>query len=292
MSCRIAPDRRILGLLATAVACAAAVGCGKSQQDIDSSMNSFVQDMMVKRTPQQRAIEALQTDNPDERRKLLAKVLKDKQATSEWAVKIFASVAKIDTDPQVRCMAIKGLRRSADERAAEPILMILNHKDFPNKVVPPTDPVRWDATEVLAYMSDFNEIPPEHRDWARRTLIRLVTDDPDRHVRIYAARGLGNYPNRGALTALIRALEDPDFHVRYSAENSLEKLTGYRHNRDPDLWRDWAEKTENPFVKPEEADAQDALTDAPPPKNMWQKTVEGTRNLFLMWQGDAKESPE
>jgi hypothetical protein len=247
---------------------------------------------MVKRTPQQRAIEALQTDNPDERRKLLRKVLQDDQATSEWAVKIFSSVAKIDTDPQVRCMAIKGLRRSADERAAEPLLMILNHKEYPNKVVPPPAPVRWDATEVIAHMAEFDEIPDEHRDWARRTLIRLVTDDPERHVRIYAAKGLGNFPNRSVLTALIRALDDRDFHVQYSAENSLERLTGQRHKRDPDLWREWAEKTEDPFVRPEEIDPLDSLTDAPSEKSMWQKTVEGTRNLFLMWQGDAKESPE
>ncbi len=215
------------------------MGCGKSQADIDSSINTTIQEMMVKRTPQQRAMEALQTENADQRRTLLRKVLESKRATSEWAVRIFALVARTDPDSQVRCLAIKGLRRTADERCAEPLLMILNHKDHPKKVSPPTPEVRWDATEVLGYMSGFGAVPEEHRDRARRTLVRLVGGDPDRNVRIEAARGLAYYPDASVLTALIQALEDRDFAVRYEAEKSLEELTGQRHDYDPDAWRAW-----------------------------------------------------
>lgn len=249
-------SRLALGLIIAAVS--GSTGCGKSQADVDSSINTAIQEMMVKRTPQQRAIEALQTDNPDERRKLLQKVLKDKRATAEWAVKVFASVAKTDPDPQVRCMAIKGLRQSADSRVAEPLLMILNHKDFPKKVTPPPNEVRWDATEVLAHIADLGEIPDEHWDWSRRTFIRLVTDDPDRNVRICAAQGLRNYPHPGTLSALTRALEGQDFAIRHEAEGSLETLTGRRFDYDADAWREWIEKNPNPFLpsdrEPDELD--------------------------------------
>ncbi len=226
---------------------AGAPGCQKNQAEIDSTVNTWIQDMLVKRTPQQRAIEALQAENPDERRKSLRAVVKNDKAGEEWAVKIFASVAENDPDPQVRCMAIKGLRRSADERAVEPLLRVLNYKDFPRKVRPPSDDVRWDATEVLAYVSKLRNVPTEHADWARRTLIRLVTDDSSRNVRICAARGLGCYRHPDALTALVQALEDRDFAVQYQAENSLERLTGRRHNRDADVWRAWLAKTDDPF---------------------------------------------
>lgn len=234
-------------LLTLMLALVASFGCKQNQAEIDSTVNTWIQEMLVKRTPQQRAIEALQAENPDERRKSLRAVVKNDKAGDEWAVKIFSSVAENDPDPQVRCMAIKGLRRSADERAVEPLLRVLNHKDFPRKVRPPSDDVRWDATEVLAYISKLRNVPQEHIDWARRTLIRLVTEDPSRNVRICAARGLGSYRHADALTALVRTLEDRDFAVQYEAENSLERLTGRRHNYDADVWRAWLAKTDDPF---------------------------------------------
>ncbi len=267
-------------------------GCNKSQADIDASINTTLREMMIKRTPQQRAIEALQTENADERRKALRDVLRDKQATAEWAVKVFASVAKTDPDPQVRCIAIKGLKKSADERVTEPLLMILNYKEYPQKVVPPPPEVRWDATEVISYMSDFGGIPGEHWDWAQRTLVRLVTDERDRNVRIEAAQGLGNFPHRSALDALIRALEDRDFAVRDAAEKSLQRLTGEHHDYDADAWREWLAKTQQPFIALDEEEAffQEVPSAEPAKKNLWQRTMEGTRELFMMWQGEAKES--
>jgi HEAT repeat protein len=223
---------------------ASAIGCGKTQADVDSGINSFVQKLLVKRTPQQRAIEALQTENADDRRKYLRDVLKDDQATAEWAVKVFASVAKTDPDPQVRCLAIKGLRKAADDRVIEPLMMILNQKEFPAKVTPPQPVVRWEATEVVAFMLDLGEVPEEHRGWATETLIRLLGGDSDRNVRIEAARGLGNCHDDRAINALVRALEmdESDFGICQTVERSLEKLTGERHEYDADLWREWLAK--------------------------------------------------
>jgi len=246
----------------------AAAGCNKSQADVDSAINTTIQEMMVKRTPQQRLVEALQTENADERREELRKVVKDKQATAEWAVKVFSLVARTDQDPQVRCIAIKGLRRSADERVVEPLLMILNHKEYPEKVAPPAPEVRWEATEVVCYMSNYGDIPEGHWDWARRTLVRLVTDDPERHVRIYAAQGLGNYPHATVLTALIRALEEKDFAVRNEAEKSLQKLTGQSHDYDADAWREWLAGHQRPFISQDEGESQETLEADTPPKRL------------------------
>jgi len=266
-------------------------GCGKSQADIDSAVNTKIQEWMTRRTPQQRAMEAIQSDDPDDRRKLLSDVLKSNQARSEWAVKVFATIAKTDPDPQVRCMAIKGLRRSADDRVVEPLLMILNHKDHP-KVAPPTPEVRWDATEVLSFMSDFGGVPVEHRDEVRRTLLRLVTEDSDRNVRICAAHGLGNYPSLDVLSVLIQVLEDRDFAVRYEAAKSLRKLTGQDYEYDADAWRAWlAAHRTLPTTSPEGQEPE-VMGDRAAPKNLWERTKEGTRNLFLMWQGERKEGTE
>lgn len=272
---------------------AAIPACGKSQADIDSAINTKIQELLTKRTPQQRAIEAIQTEDADQRRKLLTDVLKSNQATSEWAVKVFASIAKTDPDPQVRCMAIKGLRRASDERVVEPLLMILNQKDFP-KVAPAPPEVRWDATEVISYMSDFGSIPVDKRDWARKTLIRLVTEDPDRNVRICAAHGLGNYPSPDALTILVQAVEDRDFAVRYEAERSLEKLTGQRQNYDADAWRTWLAEHGDAITttRPEGQIEDTAWQNPPAQKNLWERTRDGTRDLFLLWQGERKEGTE
>lgn len=269
----------------------APLGCNTTQQDVDSGLNIAIQDMMTKRTPQQRAMEAIQSDDPDHRRKLLTEVLKSSSVRSEWAVKVFATIAKTDPEPQVRCMAIKGLRRSADDRVIEPILMILNQKDYP-KVMPAPPEVRWDATEVLSLMSDLGAIPVEHQDWAKRTLIRLATEDTDRNVRIFATHALGNFFGPDVPLVLLQALEDRDFAVRYEAERALRKLTGENHNYDTDEWRSWLSQhrdiaSTRPTSQPDEIGAEQAET-----KNFWEKTREGTRSLFLQWQGERKEGTE
>jgi HEAT repeat protein len=261
--------------------------CNKSQSDIDSAINVKLQEMMTKRTPQQRAMEAIQSEDPDQRRKLLQDVLKSKMATAEWAVKVFATIAKTDPDPQVRCMAIKGLRRSADDRVAEPLLMILNHKEYP-KVTPPPPEVRWDATEVLMFMSDMGSIPAEHQDWARRTLLKLATEDPDRNVRICATHALGDYPNQDVLPILLQALEDRDFAVRYEAERALQKLTGERHDYDVDGWRAWLAQQKVPLATQPVEQGSEMLGNHRPNKNL----LDRTRDLFLMWQEDKKEGTE
>lgn len=270
-----------LGVIAATLlppAVTASAGCNTNQADVDARVNAFVQDMLIKRTPQQRAIEALQADNPDDRRKQFEKIVGEQVASAEWAVKLFASVARTDRDAQVRCIAIKGLRQAGDERVVEPLLMILNHREFPEKVVPPQPEVRWEATEAIQHMSELDAIPKERREWAQRTLVRLVTEDPDRNVRIWAARGLGNYPHPDVLTALIRALEvnANDFGVRYEAENSLERLTGRRNNYDPDAWREWLAKNPDPFVKPDAEDVEELGTGQPPPVPREQDNTAGS----------------
>ena len=253
----------------------------------DASLNALVQKVLQpKRTPQQYMLIAVSEKDPDLRRKAVAKVAESDQLDSEWAIKGLTAIALLEDDPQTRCVAIRALGRIDDPRALQTLLKILNYQDYPaGQVRPPDDVCRWDAAGVLADLTLAGRVPPGQRDAVRKTLLRLLARDPDRNVRVAAARGLAAFRDVDVVRALIDGLEDEDFAVCWQCEDSLRKLTGCSNDAEAYAWRVWLEQNaDDPFAQ---ADRQPAGDENPGPlKRIWR----GMRGLFRWFVPPKKAS--
>ncbi len=182
---------------------------------------------------------AVSDADPDLRREAVAKVAESKKFDEEWAIKGFVAIALLESDPQARCVAVRGLGRSGDPRAVETCLKILNHRQHPpGEVQPPDDLCRWDATAALAELSA-GSLSDDLRVQILETLLDRLKADPDRHVRMSAARGLRHSADIAAIRGLINGLRDEDFAVVHQCEHSLAWLTGTTHDCDPYRWEQW-----------------------------------------------------
>lgn len=257
-----------------------ALGC--TDQQIDRAVKSI----FYRRPPGQELFRALQQDDADRRREAVCALARSPAVAQRWAVQAFGTIARTDPDPQVRCAAIQALGRSGDPLAVEPLLMILNSRQHDGAVAyPPTDEVRWDATAVLCQLCGWGLVPDQHRQQAKQTLMRLLSQDPNRHVRLEAARGLRYFQeDPKVLQSLIEALKDRDFGVCYEAEASLGSLTGRRFNYDAQAWQGWLERTDDPFSAAGQAPASAQSQRL----SWWKRSVQAVRDVILAWQGQAK----
>lgn len=269
----------LAGLLVTAgctVLLALVGGC--SEGGFEATLDVSVKKLLTpKRTPQQNMVIAVSDADPDLRRAAVTEVAESKAYDQEWAIKGFIAIALLESDPQARCVAIRGLGRSGDPRAAETCLKILNHRRHPaEQVRPPDDLCRWDATAALAELSA-GPLEDELREQALETFLDRLRSDPDRHVRMTAARGLQHVPDITAVRGLIAGLRDEDFAVAHECERSLAWLTGVTHDCDPYLWEQWLE------VHQEDLFAQGGeLPDSrkPPYEGRWDKFGYKTKQFF------------
>lgn len=257
-------------------------GCSDSK--IDAAVQKVFQ---PRRTPQQYMLVAVSDADADMRRDAVARIAKSKASNQDWAIKGYIAIALLEDDPQARCVAIRALARTADPRATETLLKILNHEDYPPAEVRPPDALsRWDATTGLAALSSIDQVPPERREEVRSTLAELLKNDPDRNVRICAARGVGFHPHAETPPVLIAALRDGDFAVVYEAESALVRLTGETHDCDASAWEAWWERNQSqPFAR------AGALPDSRKPRYQGRldKMAYDTRQLFRWLFPGAKE---
>ena len=264
---------------------AAASGCGEGS--FDATLDTSIKKLFTpKRTPQQYMLIAVSDADPDLRRDAVAKVADGKKYDEEWAIKGFIAIALLESDPQARCVAVRGLGRSADPRAVKTCLKILNHRRHPPaEVRPPDDLCRWDTTAALAELSA-GELPDELRTQVLETLLDRLKSDPDRHVRMAAARGLQHFLDLGAVRGLIEGLRDEDFAVAHQCEHSLAWLTGVTHDCDPYLWEQWLEAhQEDLFAQGGELPE----SRKPPYEGRWGKSLYKTKQLFQWIFPGSKE---
>lgn len=217
---------------------AVSAGCegGGFSTKLDEGMQKIFK---PRRTPQQYILIAVADGDPDIRRMSAAKVAESKKCNEEWAVKGFMAIAALETDPQTRCIAVRGLARSRDPRAVETFLKILNYQDYPpQEVRPPDDLTRWDVTQALADFSG-DGLLGEWHEKTRTTLMERLNNEQNRHVRTAAARGLQFFPHPEVVDVLIAGLRDEDFPVVYQCEMSLAYLTGVTYDCDHYAWREW-----------------------------------------------------
>ncbi len=264
------------------------VSSGCSQGKLDSQLDAgFKKLFQPRETPQRQMLVAFSSDDADVRREAVLQVSRSKLYNREWAIKSFITMAKLESDAQTRCIAIRALARTGDPRTAETMLAVLNYRDYPQQVWPPTPIVRWDATAALADLSAAGRVPEDQREAVRKTLIERLRSDSERHARIAAARALGYYSDPETVRALVGALRDDDFAVVHQAEDSLVRLTGVTHRTDVTEWEAWLATNES-----EEFAHAGEVPESRRPlyKNGFEKTLKDTRELLgALWPGKKEQ---
>ncbi len=230
-----------------------------------------------RRSPQQAAVVALKSNNPDERYKALKEIAKSKSFRDEWAVTTLEVIARTDPSASVRALAVRTLGRVGDARVLKALAGALND---------PSERVRAEAAWAISRI-DFSKINADMQiiSKLKENLKLTLTSDDEPDVRINSAQALSQFKYKDVLFALISALKDKDFAVRFQAERSLVALTGKTFYGNPDKWLDWLKKTQNPF----EHSGQIPPELIKPKLNPWQKMRERMYRFYLDWQGPAKQ---
>lgn len=210
---------------------------------------------------------ALEANSPDERRKAVLRIGNGRERPPDAVFAVLSTVARTDSHSSVRCAAIRALTHFMEERAVEPLIMLLLYEKHPKKVFPPGARVRWDTILAISQAKELGLIPDEEKAGVRVELIRTLLSETDRNVRMASADALGEFFHRDVVEALIGALREEDFGIVYAAEGSLVALTGVTHQYDADAWLAWLKQTEDPFANagliPEGYDRK--------PKNRWRQ---------------------
>jgi hypothetical protein len=283
------PEHAVVRVVAVLLLGTLLAGCADGDFNFSQTLDTgFKKLLSTRRSPQQQMILAVSSQDPDVRRDAIAEVSDSKKCDSEWAIKGYVAIACLDSNEQPRCIAIRALARTGDPRATETLLKILNHTDHPtHEVWPPTPLVRWDAAEGLATLSESGHVPEAQQSQVCDVLMQRLNIDTDRHARIAAARGLGEYPTPKVVKALVNGLRDDDFAVVHQCETSLVKLTGCTHHADVLAWERWLEESGDQLF----AHAGEVPESRRPPyETRWQKFTYETKDLVRwLWPGTKEE---
>lgn len=192
-------------------------------------------------------LEALEAESPDVRRRAIERISRSKYASSDDSIKTLGLIVRTDTSQIVRRTAAHGLGSSQREEAYAPLLKVLAAEKLPRAVRAADPTLRQACVTSLDALVSTNV-----RCDAAQPLIAVVagllTNDPDREVKIAAARLLRHFQHIDALDGLIAALRQHEFAVTYEAEQSLIQLTGHTHGQRHVDWRVWLGETEDPFA--------------------------------------------
>jgi HEAT repeat protein len=215
------------------------------------------------RLPVQPFLEAFDKGNPLARREalpIIGGIQRDREAHKGAVETIFRGLN--DPDPDVREAALRVLAAAGtgihdggtwihDDRAVEPLLHALGHKD---------DTVRTDAASSLAQYKDRRAVPlliAQLKDQggnnaracaafalgeigdaaAVEALCARLKDEPVDYVRDEAAVALGKIGSPKALEALFQTVRDPErTGMRHRHIAAIEKITGEFYQKHP-LWQ-------------------------------------------------------
>ncbi|MBK8269321.1 MAG: HEAT repeat domain-containing protein [Planctomycetes bacterium] len=192
---------------------------------------------------------ALESKVADERRRGVVGLAKSADGQTEWAAKVFDTLARTDTDAMVRCAALRAMSRCNEASRVETCTILLTspvRKHEGVREAPP--PVRWNAANLLLHVIRTSDVTPEDREMLITTLIERIRAESDHSTRLAMLETLGYFPERRVIEALIDALVTENFAVAHTAELSLASLTGVTHDHDVDAWRAWLQETQDPFA--------------------------------------------
>lgn len=200
---------------------------------------------------------ALEGETADERRRGVNGLASGSDATSEWVVKVFDTVARTDTAPMVRSAALRGLSLSASAGSVPTAIRILNSTKMRYRDVRPAPAVvRQEAARLLLEIVDRYAYDELQRSKIVDVLLDRLRNDPDRAVRLTSIDTLAYFAQRPIPSVLIGVMESDDFAVRHAAEQALIALTGVTRHHDPDAWRAWLADQDDPFEHAGETPAE------------------------------------
>ncbi len=229
-----------------------------------------------KRTPQESALYAMKSSDADLRYKTLVELAKSKALKDDWAVKAMIVVVTTDPSPSVRALAAHNLGRVGDKRVLSALTGALEDSD---------ERVRQEAAWG---MTQFNIVDcgaeAKTIQAAQKELLQALSADSAVDARINSARALGQFKNRDVLLALIAALKDTDFAVRYEAELALVHLTGVTFEGNAGKWLTWLDKTKDLFANAGQIPPELAQ----PKPGTFQKAKDDLYQFYVDWQGPAK----
>ncbi len=192
---------------------------------------------------------AMESEQPDERRRGVVGLAKSPDGRSEWAVKVFDTLARTDPDTMVRCAALRAIAPAVDPARVETCLLLLDPSDVNRKRVRAAPPlVRWCAARLLFEAVQRQAFEASQSDAIATLLIGRIPVEDDSNARLAMIETLGFFPERRVLDALVDAMDGPNFAIDHAAEISLARLTGVTHDHQPDAWRKWLAETEDPFA--------------------------------------------
>lgn len=192
---------------------------------------------------------ALEAETPDERRQGVIGLSQSRDAASDWAMRVYDTVARTDTDPMVRCAAIRAMTAWAGSPQVPTALKLLRSDAGKTADVRPAPgPVRWETAKLLEAVAREGGYEDSQREEIVATLLDRAAKDQDRLVRLTVIETLGYFPQQPVPAALVDVIElEDDFALQHAAENALVTLTGVTHHHDADAWRKWLAETPNPF---------------------------------------------
>jgi hypothetical protein len=193
---------------------------------------------------------ALEAPGADDRRKGITGLAASRDGHSDWAMKVYDTVARTDRDSMVRCAAIRAMLPAAGTGQVPTLINVLESsaRKIPDCRAA-SGPVRWEAAKVLLAVVRDYKYQESERPQIVKTLLDRVARDSDRNVRLTVIETLAYFAEAPVPTALVDAMEEEDFAVQYAAEQSLIALTGETHDHDAKAWRKWLAETKDPFAK-------------------------------------------
>ncbi|MCG3136259.1 MAG: hypothetical protein HJJLKODD_00085 [Phycisphaerae bacterium] len=202
----------------------------------------------------------MEAENPDDRRRAINALSEDGELSDPTVMKAISLIVRTDQSAMVRRTAARALGQSKSIEAGEILLLVLAPREGQPVVFPTSGAIRRSCLEGLQQLVIDGVDPASWPELIKVANIYL-SEDATREVRIAAAQLLGSITQPETLEALIAGLEQPDFAVVHSCENSLIRLTGVTHHHQPQEWREWLAQSENPF-----AHAGETPADLPKPK--------------------------
>jgi len=202
------------------------IGCGEKR-------NSATLDAVIKKLrptqPSALVAMAFDPDDPDRRRDGVAKLSQKSWGLEEPYLKGYATLLRTDTDPLVRCVAVRALGMAGDKTYLPDVVKALDDESAS---------VRWDAAVALDNFADDGAVDP---------LRKHALEDASMDVRAACARALRHHRAPRVAVTLRRCLLDDCFTVRYQAHASLVAIGGQDLGYEPENWPDSAfERADGP----------------------------------------------
>jgi hypothetical protein len=185
----------------------------------------------------------------DDRRRGVVGLAKSSDGQTDWAAKVFDTLARTDPDAMVRCAALRALAHCDQPSRIDTCIKLLTSPVRKHEGVREAPPVvRWNAANLLLHSVRTSDLTDEQRDAVISTLIDRVRAESDHNTLLAMIETLGYFPQKRVIEALIESLVTENFAVMHTAEVSLATLTGITHDHDVDAWRAWLKETQDPFA--------------------------------------------